>query len=277
MPRSDGTSSPSLATTAAALALILGGSTPISTLRARSIDRPATTKQLQAFLLRARTGSVQGGYRANYVQSYNITSSLNPGHLIHLQAIQDTPYLRIYRLTPGFRSAQTGTAPAGYEVFLSMGGPSRPRLQNAPPGTYTCSRGNLAERWSCTTLGHVGPAEQTSLADWFPGFELFNELSNAFSYYSFVPPVLPSSLHRHAAAAFLANRDLAGERDNCLTIKSPKSRETLGQVCLNRHDQVAYLELPISAVAGVYKFAVMTQFSEYVPLGDLRLPALPRL
>ena len=134
-------SCPHLAVAAVALGLLVGASTaPAPPFQIPSAERPASTKQVQTFLLKAQTGSVQGGYRATYIESYKVTTPLNPGHVIHLQAIQDTPYLRIYRATPGFRSVETQTAPAGYEVFLSIAGSMTPRPLNAPRGTYTCSQ-----------------------------------------------------------------------------------------------------------------------------------------
>lgn len=260
-----------LAETSALLALLGAAAAPVS-LSGTSSEDPASRQQVQAFLLKAESGSVQGGYGATYIESYNVTTPLNPGHLIDLESIQDTPYLRIYRATPGFRAAGTGTAPAGYEVFMWTAGLKRPRLLNASPGTYTCRQANPAARWSCTRLTHISPAEQNSLVDWFPGFELFNELSNASSYYSLVPPVAGRPPHGPRAVGFLSTGYVAGSAGSCLTIRSAKANEKLGKVCIGRHEQVAYLKLPVQASAGIYQSAELTHFSNYVPKEDLRLP-----
>ena len=122
----------------------------------------------------------------------------------------------------------------------------------------------------------LSPAEQHSLMDLFPGFELFNELSNAASYYSLVPALGTPSPLVPAARVSLSSSHTASGPANCLAIRAAEGNAVLGRVCIVRTDQIAYLALQPQASGGNYRLAVLTKFSNHVPNSDLDLPAAPK-
>jgi hypothetical protein len=233
----------------------------------RATSRAASPGQIRAFLAQAERG-VTGTFSVIYA----VTVRYQGGGVRHLDvaAAQRSPAVLFYRETPSLSVSRRAGPPQdeSYEVFAGIREHARQSGSTAGPGLFSCARGSLSSRWSCTgPYQGIGMGTTSDLLGPYPPQALLRGLQNTAEIYT-GEPAPPAA---HPKRAFLLTRRLAGQTVRCLGF-GPASHP-LGTVCLEPDGIIASYDLPGTQSSIAYQTATLRTYSPQVKNETFALPA----
>ena len=241
----------------------------------QATSRAASPGQIRAFLAQAERG-VTGTFSVTYA----VTVRSQGGSVRHVDvaAAQRSPAVLFYRETPSLSVSGPAGPPQNesYEVFMASGASpragvrehTRQGLSSAGPGLFSCARGSLSSRWSCTgPYQGIGMGTTSDLLGPYPPQALLRGLQNTAETYTGEPAPPAAQPQR----AFLLTRRLAGQTLHCLGF-GPASRP-LRTVCLEPDGIIASYDLPGALSSIAYQTATLRTYSPQVENGTFTLPA----
>ena len=116
--------------------------TPIPTLGVGR-PQPSNAALIKAFLTDAQRGS-RHAFRLTY--DMTVPDGNGPARHVTVTAVQRSPTVFSYRLTPSLQLTRPGGPPAAHSVEIYD---SSAPLSNAAAGLYSCTQTRPASRWSC--------------------------------------------------------------------------------------------------------------------------------